>query len=330
MCMSKTKDKTNKDPYQKFLEKKHGGFETPGNLIGTIVKKATGSGLVKKERIIAGEVNEVYDVTTENDQNVIVRISRQGSQNFETEERVIRLALMAGVPAPKILLIEQISSSLEKPTFCVEEKIEGKPLTSLMGSLESGVLRSIISESGGILSKIHSITVDNFGHLDGTTSFKTWQDYIFSIEGRRDRIIAAAKRLRIEPELIDKAFRLLRENEKMFQIKEPKLLHGDFSPKHLLVKDNHITGIIDFEGAKGGDPVRDFAWLNFFYGDSFPIDWVKAGYDNKDLFDKNFDIKMKLYRLHLGLDLLEYYDSQKNESGLIHTKARFIKELENF
>ncbi len=328
--MSKTEDKKDKDIYQKFLEKKHGEFETPGNLIEMIVKKATGSELVKRERIIAGEVNEVYDVTTESNQKVIVRISRQGSQNFETEERVIRLALMAGVPAPKVLLIEQISSGSENPTFCVEEKIEGKPLTSLINTLESGVLKSIISESGGILSKIHSITVDNFGHLDGTVSFKTWQDYIFSIEERRAKIIAAGKQVKIESGLIDKAFRLLRENKQMFQIQKPKLLHGDFSPKHLLVKDNHITGVIDFESAKGGDPVRDFAWLNFFYGDSFPIDWVIAGYDNKDLFDKNFDIKMKLYRLHLGLDLLEYYYSEENEAGLIHTKPRFIKDLEKF
>ena len=70
--------------------------------------------------------------------------------------------------------------------------------------------------------------------------------------------------------------------------------------------------------------------LNFFYGDSFSIDWLKVGYKNKDIFDENFDLKMKLYRLHLGLDLLEYYGSEKNKSGMIHTRERFIKELENF
>ncbi|MCX6705527.1 MAG: phosphotransferase, partial [Candidatus Woesebacteria bacterium] len=120
------------------------------------------------------------------------------------------------------------------------------------------------------------------------------------------------------------------ENKEMFKIDEAYLLHGDFGPKHLLIVDNHVTGILDFEGAKGGDPIRDLAWLNFFYGDSFSIDWLKVGYKNKDIFDENFDLKMKLYRLHLGLDLLEYYESEKNKSGMIHTRERFIKELENF
>jgi aminoglycoside phosphotransferase (APT) family kinase protein len=328
--MPKAEDKKDKDIYQKFLEKKHSAFETSGNLIERVVKKATGSNLIKRERIIAGEVNEVYDVVTERGQNIIVRISRLGRQNFETEEKVIRLALMAGVPAPKVLLIEQVSSGSENPTFCVEEKIEGEPLTALMGTLDKDILKSIISESGKILSKIHGVTVDSFGHLDGTTSFKTWQDYIFSMMERKGRIVEVGKRIGIDSGLIDKAFRLLGENKEIFQIEKPKLLHGDFSPKHLLVKDNHITGIIDFESAKGGDPVSDLARVDFFYSDSFPIDWVKAGYGSKDLFGENFEMKMKLYRLHLGLGLLDYYDSEKNEAGLIHTKPRFIKELENF
>ena len=318
------------DLYQKYLEKKHGTFQTPQELIETVVKKATGSEPIQRNRIIAGEVNEVYSVITEDKQDVIVRISRQGKNNFEAEEQVIRLARMAGVPAPKVLLIEQASSGLESLTFCVEEKIEGEPLLSLMGSMDKSTFKSIVLGAGEILSKIHGIVVDKYGPQDGSRFFETWGDYIFNIEKRRVEITAAAKLIGIESGLVGNAFKLLWENKEMFKIDEPHLLHGDFGPKHLLIVDNHITGILDFESAKGGDPIRDLAWLNFFYDDSFSIDWLKEGYQNKDIFDENFDLKMKLYRLHLGLDLLEYYGSEKNKSGMIHTKERLIKELENF
>ena len=316
--------------YQKYLENKHNTFQTPEKLIEAMVKKATGSELVQRKRIIAGEVNEVYGVTTKDERDVVVRISRQGKNNFETEEKVIRLVRMAGVPAPKVLLIEQAPSESENLTFCIEEKIEGEPLLSLMDSMDKSTLKSIASEAGEVLSKINGISVDNFGPLDGSRFFKTWGDYIFNIEKRRGGITAAGKLVGLRTSLINKAFELLRKNEEMFQIKDAHLLHGDFGPKHLLIMDNHITGILDFEGAKGGDPVRDLAWLNFFYSDSFSIDWLKVGYENKDIFNKDFDLKMKLYRLHLGLDLLEYYGSEKNESGMIHTKERFTKELGNF
>ena len=318
------------DLYRKYLEKKHSSFQTPEELVEAVVKKATGSNATQKDRIIAGEVNEVYGVTTEDKQDVIVRISRQGKNNFEAEEKVIRLARMAGVPAPKVLLIEQASSGSENLTFCVEEKIEGEPLLSLMDSMDKDTLKSIASEAGEVLSKIHEIVVDKYGPQDGSRFFETWGDYIFNIEKRRLEITASAKLMGIESGLINNAFRLLWENKEMFQVDEAHLLHGDFGPKHLLIVDNHITGILDFEGAKGGDPIRDMAWLNFFYGDSFSIEWLKDGYKNKDIFDENFDLKMKLYRLHLGLDLLEYYGSEKNKSGMIHTRERFIKELENF
>ena len=318
------------DLYQKYLEKKHSSFQTPEELIEAVVKKATGSEPTLINRIIAGEVNEVYGVTTQDNKDVIVRISRQAKNNFETEEKVIRLARMAGVPAPKVLLIEEAYSGPQNLTFCVEGKIEGEPLLSLMGSMDKSAFKSIASEAGEILSKIHGIVVDKYGPQDGSRFFETWGDYIFNIEKRRLGITTAANLMGIESGLISESFKLLWENKEMFQINKAHLLHGDFSPKHILIADGHVTGILDFEDAKGGDPVRDLARLNFFYGDSFPIEWLKAGYQNKDIFDKNFDLKMKLYRLHLGLDLLGYYESEKNRAGLIHTKERFIKELENF
>src|SRR3989339_802750 len=318
------------DLYQKYLEKKHSSFQTPEELIEAVVKKATGSEPTLINRIIAGEVNEVYGVTTQDNKDVIVRISRQAKNNFETEEKVIRLARMAGVPAPKVLLIEEASSGPQNLTFCVEGKIEGEPLLSLMGSMDKSAFKSIASEAGEILSKIHGIVVDKYGPQDGSRFFETWGDYIFNIEKRRLGITTATNLMGIESGLISESFKLLWENKEMFQINKAHLLHGDFSPKHILIADGHVTGILDFEDAKGGDPVRDLARLNFFYGDSFPIEWLKAGYQNKDIFDKNFDLKMKLYRLHLGLDLLGYYESEKNRAGLIHTKERFIKELENF
>jgi Ser/Thr protein kinase RdoA (MazF antagonist) len=70
------------DPYQKYLERKHGGFRTSESIIEEVVEKATGSILTERKQVIAGEVNEVYDVTTEKGQNVIVRISRQGNASF--------------------------------------------------------------------------------------------------------------------------------------------------------------------------------------------------------------------------------------------------------
>lgn len=325
--MPKTKDN---DPYQRFLEKKHEGFVTPEKLIAEMVAKATGSEFVEKRKIIEGEMNEVYDVTTSDKQNVIVRISRWKYPTLEAEEKIIRLVRMIGVPAPKVLLIEQTFSESKKLTFCVEEKMEGVPLKDIMKSMDKETLKPFITEAGRILSKINSVSVEMFGLQDGSDLYKSWKDFIFNLEKKRGKIIKAGESVGADINLIDKAFSLLRENENIFNTKEPKLLHGDYSPKHWVVKDNKIVGIIDFEGAKGGDPVRDIAWVSYFYNDSFPIEWLIEGYENKELFDKNFDFKMKLYRLHISLDLLQYFQVEKNISGMTYAKRRLTEEMENW
>lgn len=327
--MPNTKEEPAQDAYRKYLEKKHSAFATSDDLIKSIVQKATGSELISKNKIIEGEVNEVYDVKTKEGKNVIVRISRLGRESFESEERVIRLARMAEAPAPKVLLIEDATED-SNITFCVEEKMEGVPLKSVMKDMDKEVLRKIISEAGAVLSKIHNITVETFGPLDGGETYNSWKDFIFRIENKKKNIVKATKIVDIDPHLIDKSFEILNENVNMFELKTPKLLHGDFSPKHFMVKDGHLVGIIDFEDAKGGDPIRDIAWLSYFYHDAFPLEWLQEGYTNKKLFDKNFDKKLKLYRLNLSLDFLSYYQTEKNISGMTYAKRRLREELENW
>jgi aminoglycoside phosphotransferase (APT) family kinase protein len=41
----------------------------------------------------------------------------------------------------------------------------------------------------------------------------------------------------------------------------PTLLHADLGPEHLLVRNGHLAGVIDWGDARIGDPALDYAWL---------------------------------------------------------------------
>lgn len=41
----------------------------------------------------------------------------------------------------------------------------------------------------------------------------------------------------------------------------PVMVHGDAGPGNFLFKDGHLTGLIDWELAHGGDPMEDLAWF---------------------------------------------------------------------
>jgi aminoglycoside phosphotransferase (APT) family kinase protein len=41
----------------------------------------------------------------------------------------------------------------------------------------------------------------------------------------------------------------------------PSLIHSDLGPEHLLVRNGHLAGVIDWGDMRLGDPALDYAWL---------------------------------------------------------------------
>lgn len=309
--------------YRDYIKEKHAKFNTQDFLINEEVKKATGSEPVSKKKLMLGEVNEVYDIATKSGQQVIVRISRDKHNGLEKEEKGIELVKKVGVPVPEVLLVETVKSDDGRDlTFSIENKIEGVPMFDLIKISNIGKIKRLTIESGKILSQIHSV---NFPEEK-----ESWKDYILKVKLKREKIVNAARKANLKTELISRSLKIIEENGSFFDIKEKSLIHGDFGPEHFLVKDNHIVGVIDFENCRNGDPIFDFAWINFFYETKITLNWLIEGYKNKSIFDENFEKKLHLYKLYLGLDLLDYYVSENNQSGTDHTKERLEMELRYF
>ena len=62
--------------YQEYLASMHAKLTTPEEAIKEVTKEGTGQEVKDRRRIVAGEVNEVYDLTLNNGQHTILRISR--------------------------------------------------------------------------------------------------------------------------------------------------------------------------------------------------------------------------------------------------------------
>lgn len=158
------------DHYQEYLVSMHAKLVTPDEEIKKIVKTGSGYNLINKTRIVAGEINEVYDVELENKKHVILRIAKGGYPNFLQEKWAIEKVQKLGVPVPKILLIQHFKVDEEEKSACLMEKVDGEPLER--GSIEFKKLdlklrRNYINQAGEILSKIHSVKTEGFGWIVG-------------------------------------------------------------------------------------------------------------------------------------------------------------------
>lgn len=327
------KAKKHTESYTDFLQKKHSAFNTPIDIINSIAQKAVSSKPVHKKKLILGEANEVYDITTANGQSIILRISHSSEPRFKEEKWALDHAREAGVPTPKVILIDQVNLGTKLLFFCVEEKLQGQPLKEIYSKHEiDESSKNLVLKAGRILAKIHSIKVKGFGQLDenGNGKFKSWEDYMLNDEKHIDEFKRIAKKVDIDFSYITQAFEILNNYKLVYQTIEPRLLHGDFSPKHLLVVNNEITGVIDMENCKGGDIARDFSWWDYFHRGKFPVEWLMEGYEDPQVLTQEFRTRVKLCGLQLGIILLYYYYLEKNQNGVNHAKQILIEDVKQF
>ncbi len=329
--MSQTDQQTE---YDEYLTRRHADKVTASEMIDSFVQKATGDKVEAQKRLMLGEANEVYDVTTTSGEAVIVRVSHEEYEAFGKEKWAIEQCQKVGVPVPKVLLVEDVRTDGKFRSICILEKLKGEPLMERVrdDSIDKQNRDTILKETGKLLSKIHSVKTKKFGWLDenGCGHQDSWTEFILKRTKDTKRYKEVAAKINLDPSLIDRAAEILTQHQDVYSQVEPRLLHGDLGFEHIFVDGSNITGIIDWGNAASGDPIHDFAWWNFFHKDDETGLLLMEGYENKDLFKSEFALKLNLYKLYLSLDFLDYYDQGDYKPGLEITRGNLLRGIGYF
>ena len=321
--------------YEKYLASMHAKLITPDEIIKSVVKEGTGKEYTTKEKVIAGEANEVYDITLSDTSHVILRISRSGHPNFLQEKWALEQVKKVGVPIPEILLIKYITVDEENLSFCLMKKVDGEPLER--GAIDFNALsenerKAYIVKAGEILSKIHSIKTQGYGWIigEGKAEYDTSDKIIDEILGRKERLYEITNSENITRQQIDEALSKVDQFRKTYSETIPHLNHGDYGHKHLMVKDKKIVAILDWGGVRSDSPIYEFACWDYWFGEYIPTEWLKEGYQNKSLFDKDFDATLHTFRLMKGIEIIDWYDSQKYKKAVEKATEKLTKDLNYF
>ena len=244
-----------KSDYEIFREEKHESLNAPHAVIVDAAEKATGASVSSEKRIIAGETNEVHEITTDDGGEVIVRIYHGEKPKFERERWAIEQCKASGVPVPEVLLVEESKREGSTLFVCVESKVEGVSLGNIPEITEpknSERLKELLYKTGEQLSTIHSISTNGFGSLDknGQGKYDSVQSLLTEDQFRNPENILSESKLKITDhdtvQLVNRAHEIIIAQADSLPVISPKLLHGDFGPQHILIKDGEISGVIDF------------------------------------------------------------------------------------
>lgn len=305
-------------------------------IIATAIQQACGAPPREKTRITEGFSNEVYAVTTMTDQHVIVRIHWYATPYFEAEQWALRQCSQRGLKTPHILLVQNNLPGDIPRSLCVETRLEGMTLHTFIAMNPSAAdqVQRLLQEAGGILAQVHAVRTSGFGRINGQgiADAPSWAAYIQHITS--NETYCAAQNVGIAQVDVAEASTLLQQYSHLWAQFQPCLLHGDFSLQHLMVHQNHISGVIDFEFPESGDPAMDLAYWGYwdwFHGvSSFPVKWLLAGYHKHTPLDSTFRCRLLGCRLQLSLEKLMYHGIHDYDTPGMRTflQASFQRDLE--
>lgn len=169
------------------------------------------------------------------DERWVVRIPRRAQVVEALEREIALLAVLADALPVAVPRFELVS---REPPYVVYPLIVGTPLVDE----DPDGLRAF-------LDALHAEAADVLPEIDWIAAYREQCD---EFERLVLPLLDAGERRQAQA--------LFAEVETLNGF-EPCIIHGDLGAEHLLVREGHLVGVIDWGDARRGDPALDYAWL---------------------------------------------------------------------
>lgn len=250
-------------------------------------------GILDKENIIniipisEGCRTSNYIIETNKQQKkYILKIFFSTEQNYKKEIKL--LTMLRGreiISVPKIYRVSN-HKVINDREYAIYEYKQGKTIGQSISEgyvIEEKFVRDVAKQ----LSMIHSYKFSRTGFLDENLNLQvelpplvSWYERFMGINAQK----------RLGKDAVNKINQIVKENEKiLWELdKDIRLVHGDFQGTNILVKDNKLSGILDWEFAMAGHPISDIGQF-FRYEEYFNNNLIQA-FEHE--YNKNSDYKL--------------------------------------
>ncbi len=217
------------------------------------------TGVTGLKRLSGGASQETwsFDATTEGGSiPLILRRAPGGKQGtsatavpLETEASLIDLAGAAGVPVPTVVHV--LTPEDELGHGFIMNRIIGETIArKILRDDEYARARPLLArQCGEILARLHSIGKSSLPALRISPALAEVDQYLgtYKTHGHPHPVF-------------DLAFRWLKENAPP-ETTAFTLVHGDFRNGNLMIGEDGVRAVLDWELAHIGDPMEDLGWI---------------------------------------------------------------------
>jgi aminoglycoside phosphotransferase (APT) family kinase protein len=219
-------------------------------------------------------------------QKYILKIFFSAEQNYKKEIKLLTKLREDGISiVPKIYIVKK-HKSIEDREYAIYEYKNGKTIGQAIGEGDA-ITEQFVKDVAKYLAMIHNYKFSKAGFLDENLNLQTevpalvsWYEMFMGVNAKR----------RLGKEITDKIKKIVRENEKILLEldKDIRLVHGDFQGTNILIKNNKLSGILDWEFAMAGHPIADIGQF-FRYEEYFDDNLIHAF---EAEYNKNSDYKL--------------------------------------
>jgi aminoglycoside phosphotransferase (APT) family kinase protein len=166
---------------------------------------------------------------------------------MELEARLLAAAARAAVPVPTVRAAGPADERRLQSSFLIMDRIGGETIArKILRDDQFAMARSVLTaQCGEALSKLHRIDPDTIKGLEPSDELAKYRE-VHDLIGRPSPVF-------------ELAFRWLADNQPATQ--STCVVHGDFRLGNLIIDDDGLVAVLDWELAHLGDPMEDLAWL---------------------------------------------------------------------
>ena len=236
-------------------------IESLQNNLNALIPKMVNSGQTASNltRLSGGASQETYAFevqTSSSTVDLILRRSPTGidrdtstaSVTLAQEAKLIELARNNGVPAPRVIYVCSPEDNIGDSFVMSREIGETLARKILRDNTYERTRKILARQCGDALAKIHAVAIDSLDWLQNRAGI-----------AQLDRYEEIFRGFEVHRPILELAIRWLRDNPP--KPSDTVLVHGDFRLGNLMVDENGLVAVLDWELAHLGDPREDIAWI---------------------------------------------------------------------
>lgn len=263
-----------------------------------------------------------YMISTKSENKYVLKIFYENDKSYKKDISLFNI-IKNNIPVQDISKMD-FDKCINNKQYMIYRYIDGNSISQYLNQGKK-LTKELVKAVASVLGKVHNIKFEKRGYLDENLNVI---GEIESIENLFNKYINDNVKSRLGNENINKIKSIIYkyEEELSYIEKDSRLIHGDFQGTNIIINNEMVSGIIDWEFCMSGSPLMDIGQF-FRYEEYFDNELIIA-FENE--YKKACDYKLmdNWYNISKIIDLLSLIQLMNRDEDMPNKYNKIIQIIE--